>query len=40
MVDAEVVREWLSKAEEDFEFALVNFEEGKTFYSQICFHFQ
>ena len=24
----------------DFEFARVNFEEGKPFFAQICFHFQ
>jgi HEPN domain-containing protein len=40
MVDKEIVREWLSKANEDFEFALINLEEGKTFFAQICFHFQ
>lgn len=40
MVDFEIVREWLTKAEEDFEFARVNFEEEKNFFAQICFHFQ
>jgi HEPN domain-containing protein len=40
MVDIEIVREWLTKADDDFEFALVNFEEGKDFFAQICFHFQ
>jgi HEPN domain-containing protein len=40
MVDKEIVREWLSKANEDFEFARINLEEGKTFFAQICFHFQ
>ena len=40
MVDFEIVREWLAKADEDFEFARVNFEEGKPFFAQICFHFQ
>jgi HEPN domain-containing protein len=39
MVDVEIVREWLQKAEEDFEFALVNLQERKPFYAQICFHF-
>jgi len=40
MVDIEIIREWLTKADEDFEFALVNLKEGKTFFAQICFHFQ
>jgi HEPN domain-containing protein len=40
MVDFEIVREWLAKAEEDFEFARINFEEGKPFFAHICFHFQ
>jgi HEPN domain-containing protein len=40
MVDIEIVREWLAKADEDFEFARINFEEGKPFFAQICFHFQ
>ena len=40
MVDAEIVREWISKADEDFEFALSTLREGKTSYSQICSHFQ
>jgi HEPN domain-containing protein len=39
MVDIEIIREWLTKANEDFEFALVNFQEEKPFYAQICFHF-
>jgi HEPN domain-containing protein len=38
MVDSEVIREWLAKANEDFEFAKVNLEEGKPFFAQICFH--
>ena len=40
MVDIEIVQEWLAKADEDFEFARVNFVEGKSFFPQICFHFQ
>jgi HEPN domain-containing protein len=40
MVDIEIVREWIAKADEDFEFARLNFEEGKPFFGQICFHFQ
>jgi len=37
MVDTEIVREWLAKADEDFEFARTNFEESKPFFAQICF---
>ena len=40
MVDPEIVREWLSKAEDDFDFALSNLSEGKPFLALICFHFQ
>jgi HEPN domain-containing protein len=40
MVDREIIREWLTKASEDFEFAHINLEEGKNFFPQICFHFQ
>ncbi len=39
MADGEIIREWLKKADEDFDFALVNLQEGKNFYSQICYHF-
>ena len=39
MVDSQIVREWLSRADEDFKFASVNLEEEKPFYAQICFHF-
>jgi len=38
MVDSQVIREWLKKADEDFEFA-VSVLEDSTFYAQICFHF-
>lgn len=40
MVDREIICEWLSKAKEDFDFAVRNLEEGKSFFPQICFHFQ
>ena len=40
MVDAEIISEWITKADEDFEFALINFEERRPFHAQICFHFQ
>ena len=40
MVDSSIVREWFDKADEDFEFARMNLEEKKTFFAQICFHFQ
>jgi HEPN domain-containing protein len=39
MVDVEIVREWLEKANEDFEFARANLQERKPFNAQICFHF-
>jgi HEPN domain-containing protein len=31
--------DWVDKAEEDFQFAIVNLKEQKPFYAQICFHF-
>ena len=40
MVDFSIAQEWIEKADEDFEFALVNLHEGKPFIAQICFHFQ
>lgn len=40
MVDKEIIQEWIQKADEDFKFALVNYEERKPFFAQICFHFQ
>ena len=40
MVDPSITREWTSKADEDFEFARINLDEGKKFYAQICFHLQ
>ncbi len=39
MVDFELVKEWMLKAEEDFGFAHVNLREDKPVYAQICFHF-
>jgi len=39
MVETAIIKEWLAKAEEDFEFALVNLLEGKPFAAMICFHF-
>ena len=40
MVDRDIIEEWISKADEDFEFAWINLEEKKPFHAQICFHFQ
>ena len=40
MVDPKIVREWIAKADDDFEFALANYNEGKPFLALICFHFQ
>jgi len=39
MVEIGIIWEWIAKADEDFEFALVNLEEGKPFAALICFHF-
>ena len=39
MADREIIDEWLTKADEDFEFARINLEEEKPFFAQICFHF-
>jgi len=38
MVDAQIVEEWLQKAEEDYLFACSVIEDSP-FYAQICFHF-
>ncbi len=40
MVEDEIIREWINKADEDFDFARINLEEGRNFFAQICFHFQ
>jgi HEPN domain-containing protein len=40
MGNTSIVEEWVEKADEDLEFALVNLQEGKPFIAQICFHFQ
>lgn len=39
MVDQEIIKGWLTKADDDFEFARINLEEEKPFFAQICFHF-
>jgi HEPN domain-containing protein len=38
MVDPQIIKEWLQKAEDDFEFACSVIEDSP-FYAQICFHF-
>lgn len=38
MAKPQVIREWLNKADEDFDFAESVLEDS-TFYAQICFHF-
>ena len=38
MADPSIINEWLTKADEDFGFA-VSVIEDSTFYAQICFHF-
>ena len=40
MADKKIIEEWRKEAEDDFLFALANLEEGVTFFSKICFHFQ
>ena len=40
MGNTSIIEEWVEKADEDLEFALVNLQEGKPFIAQICFHFQ
>jgi hypothetical protein len=39
MVDKEIIQEWLQKADEDFKFAIVNYEEGKHFFPRFAFTF-
>ena len=39
MVDYDIIKEWMHKADQDFEFARINFEEEKNFFAQICFPF-
>jgi HEPN domain-containing protein len=38
MADPKVLKEWLDKADEEFEFA-ISVVEDSTFFAQICFHF-
>lgn len=40
MADPKIIQEWLTQADEDFEFASVSLDEHDRFYSRICFHFQ
>lgn len=40
MVDPEIAKEWIDKANEDFDFAFINFKEEKPFFPQICFHLE
>lgn len=39
MADIEIIRDWVKKADEDFQFAVLNLKEQTPFYAQICFHF-
>lgn len=39
MAEIQIISDWLKKADEDFEFAVMNLREQKPFYAQICFHF-
>ncbi|MBW2368480.1 MAG: HEPN domain-containing protein, partial [Deltaproteobacteria bacterium] len=38
MPDPKIIKEWLKKADEDFDFASSIIKDS-TFYAQICFHF-
>lgn len=38
MVDNQVIRNWLDKADGDLAFAKANLQEGLEFYPQICFY--
>ena len=40
MVDQEIIREWIMKAEDDFHFARISLSENKPFWAHICFLFQ
>jgi len=40
MADPEIIKEWITKAEEDFQFALISLNENKPFHAHICFFFQ
>ena len=39
MAEPRIINEWLSKADDDFNFADANLKEDSTFYAQTCFHF-
>lgn len=39
MMQIEVVKEWIEKAEEDFGFACISLEQTD-YFAQVCFHFQ
>jgi len=40
MAEAELVKKWLLKAEEDFGYAALTLEEEFEYFPQICWHFQ
>jgi len=39
MADIEIIRDWVKKADEDFQFAVTNLKQQNSYYPQICFHF-
>jgi HEPN domain-containing protein len=39
MPQSEIIKEWLNRADEDFQFASSNLEDRDKFFGQICFHF-
>jgi HEPN domain-containing protein len=40
MAEAELVKKWLKKADEDFGYASLTLEEEFEYFPQICWHFQ
>ena len=40
MADPEIIREWIQKAEDDYQFARISLGENKPFFAHICFLFQ
>lgn len=40
MADIKIVKEWITFADEDFEFASIILDDKDKFYSKICFHLQ
>jgi len=39
MPQSEIIKEWLNRADDDFQFASSNLKDRDKFFGQICFHF-